>query len=60
VGSDEFLPYDVERLLSRLIYKELMLAKDAEGLKQSLASRYDYSLENLFHSVDDWNYKYID
>lgn len=25
-----------------------------------MASRYDYSLEILFKSVDDWNYKYID
>ena len=25
-----------------------------------MASRYDYSLEILFKSVDAWNYKYID
>ena len=43
-----------------MLYKELRLAKEIELLKQQLASRYDYSLEVLFKSVDDWNYKYID
>lgn len=43
-----------------MIHKELKLAKEEEQLKQQLASRYDYSLDMLFKSVDDWNYKYID
>ena len=60
VSQGEFLPYDIERLLSRLIGKELKLAREEEYLKQQLASRYDYSLAYLFKSVDDWNYKYID
>lgn len=60
MGESEFLPYDVERLLARLIHKELKLAKEDESLKQQLACRYDYSLDLLFKSVDDWNYKYID
>ena len=38
----------------------MRLAKEEEQLKQQLASRYDYSLDMLFKSVDDWNYKYID
>lgn len=38
----------------------MKLAKDEETLKQQLASRYDYSLEQLFKAVDDWNYKYVD
>lgn len=46
--------------MSRLIGKELKLAREEEYLKQQLASRYDYSLDFLFKSVDDWNYKYID
>ena len=50
----------MERLLAKLIHKELKLAKEEEQLKQQLASRYDYSLDMLFKSVDDWNYKYID
>jgi len=60
VSEGEFLPYDIERLLSRLVMKELRLAKDLEALKQSIASRYDYSLDALFKQVDDWNYKYVD
>lgn len=60
VGPEEALPYNVERLLAKLIHKEMRLAKEEEQLKQQLASRYDYSLDMLFKSVDDWNYKYID
>lgn len=33
VGCDQFLPYDVERHLSRLLFKELKLAKESEHLK---------------------------
>ena len=36
------------------------LAREAERLKQELASRYDYNCERLFREVDDWNYKYVD
>lgn len=54
------MPYDVEKHLCRLIYKELKLAREEEHLKQQLACRYDYSLDMLFRVVDDWNYKYID
>jgi hypothetical protein len=34
VSQGEFLPYDIERLLSRLIGKELKLAREEEYLKQ--------------------------
>jgi len=47
-------------MLSRLIQRELNLAKEEEQLKQQLACRYDYSLDMLFKAVDDWNFKYID
>lgn len=50
----------MEKLLSRLIFKELKLAKEEEHLKQQLACRYDFNLELLFKAIDDWNYKYID
>jgi hypothetical protein len=33
VGENEFLPYDVERLLCTLINKELKLARMDEALK---------------------------
>ena len=60
INSDELLPHDVERLLTRLLSKELKLARDVETLKQQVACRYDYNLESLFKAVDDWNYKYVD
>jgi hypothetical protein len=60
IGKNEYLPFEVERLLAKLLQKEIKLAKDSERLKQELASRYDYSLDHLFKEVDDWNYKYID
>jgi len=54
------LPLEVEKLLSKLVLKELKLARDIEQMKQSLACRYDYSLDLLFRAIDDWNYKYVD
>ncbi|CDW85848.1 ef hand family protein [Stylonychia lemnae] len=60
VGPNEYLPFDVERLLAKLVQKELKLARDAERIKQELASRYDYSLDRLFKDVDDINYNYVD
>ena len=60
ISPDELLPYDVERLLTRLLFKEMKLARELELLKQQLAARYDFSLEALFKAIDDWNYKYVD
>jgi Ca2+-binding EF-hand superfamily protein len=54
------LPFDVERLLAKLISKELKLARDNEKIKQDLASRYDCNYEQLYKFIDDWNYNYID
>jgi hypothetical protein len=33
VSANQFLPYEVEKLLSRLLFKELKLAKEEEHLK---------------------------
>jgi len=33
VAASEYLPFDVERLLAKLIQKELKLAKEAERMK---------------------------
>ena len=60
VSQSEYLPYDVERLLSKLVQKELKLARESERLKQELASRYDCNYEHLYKEVDDWGYKAID
>ena len=50
----------MERLLAKLIQKELKLAREGERIKQELASRYDYNLERLYKDVDDINYGYVD
>lgn len=60
ITQKEFLPFDVERALAKLVHKEIKLAKRQEQVKQELNSRYDFDLERLFREVDDWNYKYID
>ncbi|CDW76041.1 ef hand family protein [Stylonychia lemnae] len=60
VGQSEFLPFDVEKLLANLIYKELKLAREQERLKNVLSERYDYESKSLFKDVDDINYNYID
>lgn len=60
ITQKDFLPFEVERSLAKLIQKELKLARKQEVIKQEISSRYDYDLERLFKEVDDWNYKYID
>eukprot|EP00347_Sterkiella_histriomuscorum_P020122 403339023 len=60
IGASDFLPFDVEKLLATLIFKELKLAREQERLKLALSTRYDYELRGLFKEVDDINYNYID
>lgn len=31
-----------------------------EKLKADLVSRFDYTMQDMFKELDDWNYKYID
>lgn len=47
-------------MLAKLLQRELKLAREAERIKQELASRYDYGLEKLYKDVDDINYGYVD
>jgi len=60
VNNGEYLSYDVERFLTKLFQKELLLAGQIEMLKQDLAASYDYNLEALYHCVDDCNFNFID
>jgi hypothetical protein len=60
ITQKDYLPFDVERALAKLIHKELNLARNQEAIKQELASRYDFNVERLFREVDDWNYKFVD
>jgi EF-hand domain pair len=60
ISGSDFLPFDVERALAKLLHKEAALARKQELLKQEIAARYDFNVERLFKEVDDWNYKFID
>lgn len=56
----QFLPFDVEKLLSKLLHKELTFAVQLEILKQELAQMPEYNVEYLFRDIDDRNTNYID
>ena len=60
VSPNEFLPYDVERCLTKLLQKELALAGQVEMLKQDLATSYDFSLDSCYKNLDDCNFGFID
>lgn len=60
VSPNEFLPYDVERCLTKLFQKELQLSGQSEMLKQDLATSYDYNLESCYKNLDDCNFGFID
>jgi Ca2+-binding EF-hand superfamily protein len=56
----QYLPFDVEKLLSKLLSKELKYAEQLEKLKQQLAVHPDYNLERLFNEIDKKRTNYID
>lgn len=60
MSPNEFLPFDVERCLTKLIQKELALAGQSEMLKQELATSYDYNHEASYRVMDDCNFGFID
>ena len=60
VSPNEFLPYDVERAMTKLVQRELAMAGQVEMLKQDLATAYDFNLENCYRSIDDCNFGFID
>lgn len=60
ISASEYLPYEVERLLAKLLQRELKLARESERLKQELRARYDFNIDALFKDVDDININYVD
>jgi hypothetical protein len=50
----------VEKTLTQLLVRELVLQIKVENLKRSLESAYDFTVIGAFKSLDDWNYGYID
>ena len=59
VSPEQYLPFDIEKLLSKLLFKELKYAKDLENLKQQLACHPDYNLQRQFWEIDRGS-NYID
>ena len=60
MSPNEFLPYDVERCLTKLVQKELALCGQSEMCKQDLATAYDYNKEACYKNIDDCNFGFID
>ena len=58
--SQQSLPFDVEKLLSKLIHKELRFAKQQESLKQQLAQNPEYNLQRFFEAIDNKSVRCID
>ena len=60
VLPSQSLPYDLEKLLAKLIYQELRFAFKQEVAKQELARASKYNIEALFAEVDKAGQKFID
>lgn len=60
VQPQQSLQFDVEKLLSKLIHKELRFAKQQEYLKQQLAQSPEYNLQKFFEAIDNQFTRIID
>jgi len=60
VGREDFLSKAVEYELCKLFLKEMKMHQWVEKLKQEITLMYDYSHEDAFSSIDDFNYGYVD
>ena len=56
----QYLPFDVEKLLSKLLSKELKFAQQIESWKQQLAIHPDYNLARFFEEIDSRGTNYVD
>jgi Ca2+-binding EF-hand superfamily protein len=56
----QYLPFDVEKLLSKLLSKELKFAQQIETWKQQLAIHPDYNLARFFEEIDSRGTNYVD
>ena len=56
----EFLTYECELKLLKLLHKELKLSGQSEMMKQELACSYDFNLDKLYEEIDDCNMKFVD
>lgn len=60
VGKNDFLPMRVEKALTQLLVRETKLQLKVDSFKRVLECSYDFSYQNAFKSIDDWNYQYLD
>jgi hypothetical protein len=51
--------YDVEYSLSKLFDRELDLARNIQLVLSDLSFRYDYTVNNLFNALDNYNIGYL-
>lgn len=60
VLPSQSLPYDIEKLVAKLIYQELRFARKQEDLKHELKKVPKYNLQTFFEEVDKAGQKFID
>ena len=59
LGS-QYLSFDIEKLLSKLVHKELKFARHLEISKQKLARYPNYNLQYFFQEIDESSSNWID
>jgi len=60
IKHNEFLPYEVEYSLSRVIAQEILYYKELDGLKNQLVSEYDFTYFDAFATIDIYETGFID
>jgi len=60
VGPNEFLPYDVEYALTKVIDREISFYLNLEYQKTALKNRFDYTPTAAFAAIDQFNSGRID
>ena len=55
----EYPHYDVEYSLSKLFDRELDLARNLQLVLSDLSFRHDYTINNLFDALDNYNLGYL-
>jgi hypothetical protein len=55
----EYPHYDVEYSLSKLFDRELDLVRNLQLVVSDLSFRYDYTVNNFFNALDNYNLGYL-
>ena len=59
IAKDEFLDYDVEYALLRVLEREFSMHSQLEKLRQSLCTRFDFSCQTCFRAIDKRHERYL-